>query len=524
MTLEYVDLSQLQGLHVFLHKEQSLVFHPESFSLFRVGAGLASIIRDLKAGSHLSQIAQDYNVDLETLVSRLATMGERINRERREPAPYNSDDPALRQVSLTLHVSNACNLDCDYCYAEGGDYGRTTQTRMDKTLALQTVDKMYANFPHIASIMFFGGEPLLAVDVINTICDHINAKFDRGEIKGIPEYTMVSNGTLVTDEAINLLKKHTISVTVSVDGPKALTDKLRPYKGGKGSYDAVHDGFYRIVNEVGRVPQVEATYTKAHQDAGMTMEGLVGFLQKEFLFSVGTVATVEVPDGHPLALAHDQSKDDVADMFTSLVMSMAQGEMPKMEQSLLTTMLQFVKKGRSRFICSVGHDSFNITTDGEVFPCQVFIQRPEFSLGRIEDFNINNPSSSSQKAFDRLTFRDKERNPICSGCWVKEFCTSCPGSHTFSANNDEVPGHFCTDMRGWIEKVLGLLYELKSDETMWSRFLKGLISLGEELESQGRTRAIHTSPLFADHGCGSCGPTLPARPKLYQIEGMQVSH
>jgi uncharacterized protein len=443
-------------------------------------------------------------------------MKDRIEREGTLVPNKPAGEPRDREIALTIHVSNACNLDCGYCYALGGDYGRETRRRMDEDIAIKAIEKMYQNFPNIVDIMFFGGEPLLAVDVIESICKYIDGKLERGEIKSLPKYKMVTNGTLIGDEAIEVIKKYKINLTISLDGPKEINDKLRPYKGGQGSFDAVKKGFYRVVDEAGQVPEIEATYTQLHREAGLTMERLIDFLHQEFLFTVGTVAYVDLPEGHPWSVPEEHTAPEITKSFNEMVMAIAKGEMPKMERSFLFPFLQFIRKSGSRYTCAVGHDGFDITTEGEIYPCQVFIGRPEFLMGTVDDFDYDNPSPALKRTLDLMIYADKDRNPICRDCFAKDFCVTCPGSHLFSANNYNVPEHFCTSMRKWVENVLGVLYDIKSDPILWKNFLHGLKEMSQEIEHQ----KIPTGPLPYRPTTPMISQPSQSQPKLYHLEGL----
>jgi uncharacterized protein len=472
----------VSDLHLFAYRTGSLAFHPESFSLFRIGATFAAMLREIRRGADLARVAELHGIRRADLESKLIEMGERINREPHATAPSGVYDSPEREIGLTLHVSNACNLGCLYCYAQGGDYGRKPQRRMDRAVALKAVDTMYRNFPNIRNLMFFGGEPLLALDVIEEVCRDLHARCQRGEIARVPQLKMVTNGTRINDKAIQVIRQYGIQVTISVDGPKAINDRLRPYKSGRGSYDVIKRGFDRIVSEIGQIPLIEATYTQVHRKEGMSVADLVDFLEREFLFTVGTVAGVDVPEDHPLALKTEETKHQLQDALHRQVMAMARGELPKIERSFLYPILLFVQRKGSRFTCSVGHDGFSITTEGEIYPCQVFVGRPEFLLGTVDDFDYFNPSPRLRAALDRLIYADKERSPRCRACWAKAFCTNCPGATAFANNGYQVPASYCRNMREWLETVLVLLYQIRSDPALWPAFLEGLKLISHEIE------------------------------------------
>lgn len=109
---------------------------------------------------------------------------------------------------------------------------------------------------------------------------------------------------------------------------------------------------------------------------------------------------------------------------------------------------------------------------------------PSFLMGTVCDFDVVHPSEQLSRALDRLTYCDKDRNPLCRNCWAKAFCLACPGSDIFASNDYRVPERFCKEMGTFIESSLTLLYEIKSDLQAWPRFLTGLQRLSADLCKQ----------------------------------------
>lgn len=476
-------------LHVFPHRESYLAFHSSSFSLFRISGALFKAIEELQHGAEVSQAARTCGIREDDLVGNLHKIQEKVDRGRASACPPGLESSRERPMALSLHVSNACNLRCVYCYADGGSYGRQPRAKMDKELAVRSLETMYRNFADIDSITFFGGEPALAMDVIELVCRHVKELHARGKAARIPEYSIVTNGTLINDEAIRIIREHKIQVTISVDGPLPIHDQLRPKKDGTGTYRIVKQGFDRIVAEIGQVPKIEATYTRAHLQAGMRMEDLANFLQKEFLFRVGAIVPVHVATGHPVALSDDETNSEIGNFSRALIQGLIKDDSPKLEHTLLAPIMFFLSRRSTRYMCPVGRTRLTITTDGEIYPCHRLMD-PSFLMGTVYDFDYAHPSEQLRRALDRLTYCDKDRNPLCQNCWVKPFCVACPGSDIFASNDYRVPERFCKEMGTFIESSLTLLYEIKSDLQAWPRFLTGLQRLSADLRKQtpGRLR------------------------------------
>lgn len=137
---------------------------------------------------------------------------------------------------LYIIPDGGCNLACKYCFI--GEIKNKESLRM----STQTADYIVEKFTqHIKkrkikkpSVIFYGGEPTLNFKIIKYIVSLF-------ESKKVPiSFSIITNGTCLTDEMILFFKNHKIMIGVSIDGPKKVNDINRIYKNSlKGSFDAV---------------------------------------------------------------------------------------------------------------------------------------------------------------------------------------------------------------------------------------------------------------------------------------------
>ena len=160
-----------------------------------------------------------------------------------------STENDIRTKNITFVVTEACNLNCSYCYET-----HKTGRRMTKEVAKQSVDFLfdkqkingYYEFDDSVAVIleFIGGEPLLEIDLIDYIVEYF--KFKAFEV-GSPwasnyMISMSSNGVLFETEKVqNFIKRNLgrVSIGITIDGNKELHDKCRLFHDGKGSYDIV---------------------------------------------------------------------------------------------------------------------------------------------------------------------------------------------------------------------------------------------------------------------------------------------
>ena len=120
-------------------------------------------------------------------------------------------------MSLELSpMGVTCNLSCPYCYEhpmrEAGNFlAGDAKKPYDVDLMIESLSK------HNSRFSLFGGEPLLtAIEDLEKIWKW---GYDRYQFNGIQ-----TNGTLITDQHIELFKKYKVHVGISVDGPDELND------------------------------------------------------------------------------------------------------------------------------------------------------------------------------------------------------------------------------------------------------------------------------------------------------------
>lgn len=150
--------------------------------------------------------------------------------------------------NITFQVTDDCCMNCSYCYQ-----GHKGHRIMSKEVARKGVDLLFDMYekndsPFInkkakAIILdFIGGEPLMAVDVIDYICTYFVQKCLELDHPWLYTWraSMTSNGALYFEPAVqNFLKKFrgNVSFSITLDGPKEIHDACRVYHDGRGNFD-----------------------------------------------------------------------------------------------------------------------------------------------------------------------------------------------------------------------------------------------------------------------------------------------
>lgn len=158
--------------------------------------------------------------------------------------------PAFSLGSVILKVAERCNLKCTYCYMyEHADQSYLHRPRfMSAEIYEQTLQRIKSycdalDGTHEIWLTFHGGEPTLVGA----------AAFDRMATRArdvlgsrLANLSLQTNGTLIDDDWVETLKRHSVNVGVSLDGPALINDARRIDFQGRGSHAAVVAGLRRL--------------------------------------------------------------------------------------------------------------------------------------------------------------------------------------------------------------------------------------------------------------------------------------
>lgn len=144
--------------------------------------------------------------------------------------------PDRRIRHLRLGVHSGCNLRCEYCYVDRGSGVAMTVDVADRAVKIWR-DLLRPGDEDVASIRFFGGEPLLNWPVISHVLDTVSRAWPGDG----PRLILNTNGTLLKDDHVKRLAREggKLHVGLSIDGIGATHDARRRTSTGRGSFEGV---------------------------------------------------------------------------------------------------------------------------------------------------------------------------------------------------------------------------------------------------------------------------------------------
>ncbi len=422
-TLFELSQPRSRDAHVLRDGSGAQLFLPEGSQLFDIDEALADSL------ARVSQSAEDGTAQL------LESVGLNPNAARCNDKPTD-----VRTRALSLAVAQRCNLGCGYCYAQGGSFGGTAK-RMNLVTAVAAIDLLLTETRpgERANLAYLGGEPLAAREIIHESANYAAAKAAERCIK--LGFSITTNGTLVTARDIDLFDRLGFAVTLSLDGVGAVHDRLRPFKGGGGSYDRILSRVAPLLERQERC-QVSARVTVT--PANIALEETLDRFTALGFHTVGFSPLLSAPHG-----GQEMQQHDLALMLEQMVAcgrtferKTVAGE--RYPFANLLNALREIHKGTHRpYPCGAGAGYLGVSADGELAACHRFVGEPGGALGTIAD------GVDRARQADWLSKRHVHAQMGCSDCWARYLCAG--GCHHETLHRGRPA---CNFIRGWLHYAI----------------------------------------------------------------------
>lgn len=343
-------------------------------------------------------------------------------------------------TSISLAIAQKCNLGCSYCYAQEGGFGVKAKN-MPLEKAISAVDLLFAqnHTSNKMNIAFLGGEPLANREALQAVTRYAKERAVV-ESKRI-NFSITTNGTLLTEDDANFFECYGFSVTVSLDGVGEIHDRLRPFKGGKGSYERIIRNVEPLL-ALQKNMQVSARVTVTPVNLHL-METLDELIRLGF-HSVGFSPMLSSPGGND-----EMDSVSLQNMLENMIACGQEFEKnlirgKRYPFSNMSTALKEIHRGTHRpYPCGAGAGYLGVSAGGELAACHRFVENEKGYFGNLTD----GIDRKIQQAW--LTERHVHRQEPCKSCWARYLCGG--GCHHEVINRGRPA---CDYIRGWLHYVL----------------------------------------------------------------------
>ena len=316
--------------------------------------------------------------------------------------------------ALCLHIAHDCNLACRYCFAEEGEYhGR--RALMSFEVGKKALDFLVANSGNRVNLEvdFFGGEPTLNWNVVKQLVEY-GRSIEKEHNKKF-RFTLTTNGVLLNDEILEFANKEMGNVVLSIDGRKEVNDRMRPFRGGQGSYDTIVPKFKKVAESRGQMNYyVRGTYTHYNLDFANDVLHLadLGFEQ------ISVEPVVASPEDEYAIREEDIPK--LKEEYDRLAAEMIKRRKEGRPFNFFHFMIDLeggpcVAKRLSG--CGSGCEYLAVTPWGDFYPCHQFVGNEDFLMGNVDE-GIKRDDIRDE--FKQCNVYSREK---CRNCFAKFYCS-----------------------------------------------------------------------------------------------------
>ncbi len=325
--------------------------------------------------------------------------------------------------ALCLHIAHDCNLACRYCFAGEGEYhGR--RALMTPETGKKALDFLVENSGNRVNLEvdFFGGEPLMNWDTVKELVEY-GRSLEKPHNKRF-RFTLTTNGVLLNDEILEFANREMANIVLSIDGRREVHDRMRPFRGGQGSYGLIVPKFLKVAESRGQERYyVRGTFTHNNLDFSKDVLHLadLGFKQ----ISVEPVVA--------------QPSDDYA--ITEADLAVLKEEYDK----LASEMIERKKQGKGfnffHFMidlsggpcvakklsgCGSGTEYLAVTPWGDLYPCHQFVGNEKFLMGNVDEGILR---EDIREEFKCCNVYAKEK---CRKCFARFYCSGGCAANSYN--------------------------------------------------------------------------------------------
>ena len=365
--------------------------------------------------------------------------------------------------TVLLKVTSRCNIDCTYCYVYNlGDLGWSRQPKRMSNETCTAVSKQLSELAflegHCFAVVLHGGEPLLLGRrgleyIISKLRSSLPSSFSIG---------VQTNGTLLSDDIIDLCYANDVTISVSLDGPRHIHDRNRVSFDEDGTFDLVMEGLRLLQSH----PSGHRVFSGilAVVDPASDPREVYSFFKElnppslDFIYKDGNHS--RLPPGKSSASTTEYG------YWMTRLLEIYVSDLNPIRIRILDDMIKLVLggAGTKEGVGITDYGMLVIDTDGSITKNDTLKSSYDGADRFAETWSVHTHRLSDivySSVFAEAVAMQRPSSDICLGCSEVGVCGGGMTLHRWSdANGYSNPSVYCADQMLVIKKIRGLVSRL----------------------------------------------------------------
>lgn len=333
--------------------------------------------------------------DLLIKVDNFSVDYDNFYRNKKEISPFTEYSPERIDFLITKY----CNLSCKHCF-ENSSY----RLEKPKPIDMNTIHFLFKqmDYMNIKQLKITGGEPLTIPNFVDVIKLSLKYRF---------QIVLLTNGILLNDELIDILKQKNALIGVSLDGVnKDIYEAMR----GKETFDQLETNILKL-KEAKIVFSFTTTINTANhqQIIDIATKALNFYGAQNIIFNF--VNPLGRAGKNKSIFINEKNEKDVLDNINQL-------KDIYNERIILNVDSELVNPSNNKtIVCAAGNSIISIDQNFNVYPCIYAVGIKDYFVGSLTDETLENIWDSNKLDI----FRGKiklEDLPECNSCTFNSRC------------------------------------------------------------------------------------------------------
>ena len=412
MSIKEKNLRKSKFAKIFKKDDVIAVYHPFSQELIFGNPDLLELLNSFEKAAKVSDIFNKFDLKEEDI----KVIEKLYDKEFLVDEKYNENDVIEKVRSklpqepdfstLYLILTEKCNFDCKYCFVvQRMEHKPEPMGIGTAKKAIEFFVKHASNTANEHNVVFYGGEPLLNFEALEFSVEYLKKSNNFKKLN----LSIVTNGSLVTEEIAKFLCDNKISVSVSLDGFKEIDNKMRIYPSGEGTFDDTIRGF-KLLKNIGCNVGISCTIGIHNVDE---LEEITEYFINDLGVKRIGFNLMHIEESSPFHVPMDYATEKMIKAF----------EIAREKGVYLDPIMKhikpFVERKLHLYDCTGCGQELTITPDGSVGPCHAFIGNQKFFKGNIYDENYD---PHKDKVFREWSKRSPINMENCLDCSKISIC------------------------------------------------------------------------------------------------------